>query len=266
MLLGKLFNKKTLVKDSTMNGIVKLRYMPFGKYMQRMVIENCYFIAMTGVIEENFLKLGAPQNRIFKIPNGVTVPSVFNNKAKNEYKCIFVGNLYQQPAKGVDVLLEAWINVIKEFPLASLNIIGDGDLNYYNAISKSLGIAESVMFLGKQKSAMEFYLDANLFVLPSRREGMSNALLEAMAVGLPCIATNISGNQDLIDNMKDGILIPAEDVISLSNAIIWSFNNYEELKTFGLKARTKIFNDYNIDLIISKYVTLYQSLLLVEDN
>jgi len=261
-LLGKAFNKKVLVKDSTMNGAVKLRYMPFGKYFQKIVVKNCFFIAITKIIESNFLKVGIPSNRIFKIPNGVEIiPSVCHKRTKNEYKCLFVGNLYQQPAKGIDILLQAWISVINEFPQASLNIVGDGEIELYNTLIKKMGIEKSVRFWGKQTNLQNFYLETDIFILPSRREGMSNALMEAMAYGLPCIASNISGNQDLIVDHFNGLLIPVNNLQQLADSVIYLFNNHDIASEMSKNAKNTIAKTYSMNLVTDKYIDLYTTLL-----
>lgn len=257
--LGKIMGKKVLVKDSTMNGLTKIGFMPVGKLFQRLVINNCNFIAMTKEIENNYLKLKVSQNRIYKIPNGVKIPRVVNQKWENEYKCLFVGNLYQQPAKGVDILLQSWVQVLKEFPESVLDIVGDGDINMYEEVTRKLNINNSVKLWGKQEDTEIFYLNSNLFVLPSRREGMSNALLEAMSYSLPCIATDISGSQDLIEHMCDGIIVPVEDINNLALAIIWVFNNYNQAKQFGEKASKKIRENYSLESISKKYQGLYRN-------
>src|SRR6185295_19042114 len=95
------------------------------------------------------------------------------------------------------------------------------------------GIAGTVRFLGKQKDIGSLLDESDLFVLPSRREGMSNALMEAMLREMPCIATDISGNQDLIVNGEHGLLVPPADSHALASAIIYMIQHPDEAYRMG---------------------------------
>jgi glycosyltransferase involved in cell wall biosynthesis len=259
-IIGKLLNKKVLVKDSTMNGLERLLRYPFGHRLQKFIIENCHFIALTRTIENNFLSAGVAPNRIFRIPNGIELPERLQRKSDFEFKALFVGNLYQQPAKGIDVLLKAWPEVIKRFPQATLEIIGNGNIEDYRKYVEILGIASSVCFHGKVKNVTVEYLRADIFVLPSRREGMSNALIEAMANGLPSVVTDISGNKDLIVEGQNGLLVPPNDVENLAAGIICLFTNPEQTQQMGNRARRTIEQTCDINVIVPHYVSIYQML------
>jgi glycosyltransferase involved in cell wall biosynthesis len=169
--------------------------------------------------------------------------------------------LYQQPAKGVDLLLNAWSTVHQKFPNVLLQIVGDGVNNAYREFVNRLGIAGTVDFAGRQHDLTNYYSNADIFVLPSRREGMSNALMEAMLYGLPSVATDISGNRDLLKNRVNGILVPAADIASLAEAIAWMLSHPDERLEYGLKARETILKHYDINNIADQYISLYQNLL-----
>jgi glycosyltransferase involved in cell wall biosynthesis len=260
VVLAKLLDKKVLVKDSTMNGITNILRYPAGSKWQKFISQNSYFIAMTKAIKKNYLNVGISENRIFMIPNGVDLPDKYERPRENNGKFIFVGNLYQQPAKGVDVLLKAWKIVIKEMPLVQLYIIGDGNLKAYNDYARELGIAGNTHFLGKQSKIHDYLKDSAVFILPSRREGMSNALLEAMSLALPSIVTDISGNQDLIQDKMNGILIPVEDSGAIAKAVMYAYNNPLELQAMGQEARKTIEVGYTFDSVAQKYAELFISL------
>ncbi|HHT9107465.1 MAG TPA: glycosyltransferase family 4 protein [Candidatus Wunengus sp. YC63] len=254
-LLGKIFRKKVIIRDSTMNGLVKLGYAPLGKYLQRIVVKNCHFVAMTQQIEENYRKVGVAADKISRIPNGIEIQEIIRRK-KFDFKCLFVGNLYQQPAKGVDILLRAWKRIVAAFPHATLTIVGDGNTSEYYNFTKELSISRSVHFMGKQNPG-QFYLDADVFILPSRREGMSNALIEAMIYKLAIVATDISGSRDLLKNNVNGLLIPPENIGKLSDAIIYLFNNPALCLTLGNNARKTVEEHCDIKKVAEKYIELY---------
>lgn len=261
--LGKVLKKKVIIKDSTMNGFRSLGRYPSGSKLQRMIINHSYFVAMTAVIEKNLLMEGVPGYKIIRIPNGIEIPDPKkeNIRSNNAMNVLFVGNLYQQPAKGIDLLLKAWVSVNKKFPNAKLFIVGEGATSDYFQFTKQLGIEHSVQLEGKQFDLDRYYASASLFVLPSRREGMSNALMEAMLWGLPCIATNISGNNDLIDHYKNGLLVPVADIPSLSNAICDLLSQPNKASEMGLEASATIKARVDIDIIADKYVALYKEIM-----
>ncbi len=259
-ILGIIFKKKIIIKDSTMNGFEKLRFTIGGKFFQKIMIQHCYFIAMTNFIEQNFLKNGIPKEKIFRIPNGINISSDVSSIVEEQYTCLFVGNLYQEPAKGMDILLGAWKEVVVKYPTAILKIVGQGNIKKYENDAKELGISKNVVFYGKQNNVSDFLKTATIFVLPSRREGMSNALMEAMLYGKPCIATDISGNQDLIQNGENGILVPVNNKNELAKAILYLLKNDEIRKRIREKAKITIEKNYMIEHIASKYIQTYNTI------
>jgi glycosyltransferase involved in cell wall biosynthesis len=261
--LGKALKKKVIIKDSTMNGFRSLRRYPSGSKLQRLIINHSCVVAMTAVIEKNLLEETIPPEKIIRIPNGIEIidPKKENITSNPGLNVLFVGNLYQQPSKGIDILLKAWVTVNKKFPVAKLFIVGDGDIPAYFQFAKQLGIEHSVQFEGKQSDLNKYYASASLFVLPSRREGMSNALMEAMLWGLPCIATNISGNNDLIDHNKNGWLVPVADIPSLTNAICDLLSQPHKANEMGFQARATIRDRVDMDLIADKYIALYRRIM-----
>ncbi|MEO8582510.1 MAG: glycosyltransferase family 4 protein, partial [Flavitalea sp.] len=195
--LGKKLKKPVVVKDSTMNGLFSILRYPDGINKQKEIADYAWCVAMTKIIRENLIKGGVNENKIVSIPNGIEVLPMPAKKATWQNKVVFVGNLTQQPAKGIDILLFAWKKVIEKIPSATLEIIGHGDLYAYKKFTDSENLNQSVRFVGRQANVKERLLNADVFVLPSRREGMSNALMEAMMCGLPVVATQVSGTEDL---------------------------------------------------------------------
>jgi glycosyltransferase involved in cell wall biosynthesis len=262
LLIALLLNKKVLVKDSTMNGLIKVGMLPiFGKRIQKLIARHGYFIAMTKKIEENYLLAGVKKERIFRIANGVEVPSESHFKAENDNIATFVGNLYQQPAKGVDILLKAWVHVVAVRPQAILRVVGKGDIEAYQAFVQRLAIEKNVQLLGSISNVESLLLQTDIFILPSRREGMSNALMEAMALGIPCIATKISGSEDLIVDRESGILVEPENISALAEGILYLLHNHETAKEMGKKARNRIIEMCLVETIADKYYQAYKTIL-----
>lgn len=261
--LGKVLHKKVLIKDSTMNGLQNILRYPAGESKQKLITGNAWFVAMTRVIAHNMAAAGVPASRMAVIPNGIGIKP-YTNRREWTKKVIFVGNLTQQPAKGIDILLKAWIHVIASVPEATLLIVGKGNIASYNSYVEQLNISASVEFLGSQNNVSGLLADSDIFVLPSRREGMSNALMEAMVAGMPIVATDISGNQDLIEHRTSGILVPAADVISISDALIYLLNNPKIALAMGKAAYERISTLCDLNIVTDKYRRLY--LEMMEDD
>jgi len=263
MRLGRVLRKPVVIKESTMNGFNSLRRFPQGRRLQKMIIQNCSFISMTEDIEKNLRQAGIPEGKIYRIPNGIDINEREEGLGERPLvpTVLFVGNLYQQPAKGVDILLKSWCRVNKDYPNARLMIIGDGETDVYAQFTNRLGIGQTVQFLGKQSDLTRYYRRASLFVLPSRREGMSNALMEAMLNGVPCVATDISGNRDLIENGISGMLVTSKDVEGLAKAICYLLGHTEESIRMGENGRERILTGYNMHIVGDLYVSMYTQLL-----
>jgi glycosyltransferase involved in cell wall biosynthesis len=109
-------------------------------------------------------------------------------------------------------------------------------------------------------------MESDIFVLPSRREGMPNALMEAMLLGLPCIGTDISGCQDLITNGTNGILVPPGNNERLFQALVYLMENPEAGKRMGPLARQTICTFNSMDIVCNQYLSLYNDLVNRQNN
>jgi glycosyltransferase involved in cell wall biosynthesis len=126
--------------------------------------------------------------------------------------------------------------------------------------AKNLGIGARVHFAGWQDKANlpRFYQEANLFVLPSRNEGMSNALLEAMASNLPVIATKIAGNEELVSEGKTGLLIPPESAEALTEALHKLIADPKVRQKMGQAGRKFVEENYSWKNTATQYQTLLE--------
>lgn len=258
--IGKILNKPVLIKDSTMNGLASMQRYPAGIVKQKEVAGYGRFVAMTRVIRQNLIAAGVHPENITLIPNGIDIKPMPEKHKPWSEKVIFVGNLTQQPAKGIDILLSAWKIVVKEIPGATLRIVGDGDLETYHAYLRQQDIEDSVKLLGKQPDVRSLLEHADVFVLPSRREGMSNALMEAMLCGMPVVATDVSGSQDLIEHGISGYIVPPANVSQLAGALIQMLKNPEKAREMGKKAYASLVEKCDITRVAAAYRNLYQKI------
>jgi glycosyltransferase involved in cell wall biosynthesis len=160
------------------------------------------------------------------------------------------------------VLLQAWRLVQKQSPLARLIIVGSGPLQaQFERMAQELDIAGSVEFAGMQRDIILQLNRGRIAVLPSRWEGMPVALLEAMACGLGCVATRVSGSEDIIQHNVNGFLIGTEDYQGMSKALLALLMQPELVKEFGNNARVTIEKQYSLDHITDSYIELYRRII-----
>jgi glycosyltransferase involved in cell wall biosynthesis len=209
---------------------------------------------------------GFPNERIVHIPNGVEVNGM---ELKRDYTLrrgialTFVGRLH--PQKGVDVLLRALRKVADVRPQVPwrLQILGDGDLRpQLEGLTRSLSLSEAVEFCGRVGNVSDYLAETDIFVLPSRAEGLPSALLEAMSQGLPCIATRIDGNADVIAHAQNGLLVNPDDEEDLATAILQLVDDRALRMRLGRQARRTVEEEYSIDYLAERHVELYKRLFV----
>ncbi len=219
--------------------------------------------AMSQQIEREMLDLHLKNIRISRIPNGVILPKLNPRQNPNNpiLQLIFVGRLVEQ--KGLDVFLSS-VRLLKDMGHTfEVRIIGDGPLRSTLEVqTQELDLNNYVKFIGSVKpSDVAFQLaGADLFVFPSRYEGFPGALLEAIAHGLPAVATRVSGSEEIIDD-NIGWLVPIDDEQALAAAIERALTlGRENLKIMGIQARDKAARQYDIKLIAKCYLELFEDL------
>ncbi len=277
VLISKKLLKKPVIGKSASSGptsdIERLRRVPFGYFQLNFLLKELdHLVAISKATGKDFKQIGYSESRISYIPNGVEVPLQGKIKYNQVIQVITITRLSQE--KGVDVLLRAWAEVLREEKGLKLLIVGYGSLDsHLRSLSSFLGIAESVNFVGMTQDASSYLKRSDIFVLSSRSEGMSNALLEAMSYGIPCIATQVGGNGELLGAEDDGIpsggyilarnglLVNPDDATALSKAMRYLIRNERAREKMGRGARTFIRENYSIDLVAERYIDLYQSIL-----
>jgi glycosyltransferase involved in cell wall biosynthesis len=245
--------------ESLGNPIVRLTHYLLRRAQVVMVVLSLR-------MQQDLLARGYPLAGVQVIPNGVDLTrfrpaSPGSPPARPTGLVLFVGRLAFQ--KGVDVLLTAWRAVQEQLPAsqrARLVIVGAGPRRaQLECLRVTLGIADSVEFVGEQSDVAAWLRRSAVAVLPSRLEGMPNALLEAMASGLPCVATRVSGSEEMIQHGVNGLLVEPEDHAALANALLAMLLDPALGDRYGCAARATIEERYSLDHIMSVYLDLYHS-------
>lgn len=192
------------------------------------------------------------------IPNGIDLQAYrFIEREWSFPRLLSVGRVVHQ--KGLDLAMHA-LGELKELTW-EWRIAGDGpQMQILRSLAKELGIEDRVQFLGWQsrEQLIELYKQANVFLFPSRHEGMPNALLEAMASGLPIIATCIAGSEELVLDDKTGFLVPSEDIEALRIALKKLLNNPARREQMGFASRAHTEANYSWESTARQYALLLE--------
>lgn len=203
------------------------------------VLKHCDIIATTGTKTKDFLlKQGINKNKLFILPDSIDIERFKPLPQPRKYDCIFVGRI--APSKKVDTLLRVIAKVKKSKNNLTVGIVGDGPLiDSMKTLAVQLGVMDNVKFLGFRKNPEHYYNSAKIFILTSYYEGLSMAMLEAMACGIPCIVPDVG---DMTDGAVDGVnaivIDDPYDVNGFATAIIRLLNDDELYKK--LSENTKI--------------------------
>lgn len=222
-------------------------------------------VAVSARTHQQALREGVRDGRIVVILNGispVSVETVGRLEVRKEAGVgvddlflLSVGRLVYQKAH--EVLVAAMPAVLKKFPNAKAGICGDGVLRPELEVQiQSLGLSDSVKLLGRWDSVAKFLASADVFVLPSRWEGLPIALLEAMSAGLPVVATNVEGVDEVILEGENGLLVPVENTGALADAILQLLADPQRLRRMGAAAKARVLELYTADRMCGQYLAV----------
>ncbi|MDI6704371.1 MAG: glycosyltransferase family 4 protein [bacterium] len=218
----------------------------------------CRVIAVSNSLKHKMVEIGISSCKITVIPNGVNLQNFKPRKRdKVGFQLLWVGRLIEE--KGVVFLIEAlkWVN--EEIPHTKLILIGEGELKErLKRLSRHLALY-NVDFMGEvSHSVISGYMEsADLFILPSLQEGLPLALLEAMAMGLPVIATSVGGIKDVVIHEKTGILIPPKKPRLLAEKIIYLLKDEDLRKKIGENGRRRVEEHFTWDRIVKDTSRVY---------
>jgi glycosyltransferase involved in cell wall biosynthesis len=216
-----------------------------------------------------FLKsIGIPEEKVFLVPNGVEKKNISSeelSRFKSEYKLddentniLFVGSLIER--KGVEYLLKAFSSIKQDN--VKLYIVGEGALKGgLISLAEKLKIHDNVVFAGYQHyDKIPYWLSsADIFVLPSLSEGRPNVILESLAYGVPTVATNIGGTNELINDGINGLLCEPKDADSLSERLNELINDAELQEKLSIGAKKFIIDEgLTWESCASNYIRLYE--------
>jgi len=206
------------------------------------------------------------QDNIEVVGNGVDT-SVFSPRHKNDETLDFEYILYTGTLitkKGSPDLIESARLVVKEFPEVKFVLTGKGPLErYLRELIKKYGLSNNVVLLGyvDRDYLVKLYKNATIYVLPSYHEGLPTTVLEAMACEISVITTPVGGTPEVIENGKNGILVPPKTPTELAHAIVLLLDNPMIRKKLGKRARKTIEERFSWRKISEKFEKIYDALI-----
>jgi glycosyltransferase involved in cell wall biosynthesis len=228
------------------------------------------FISVSPQVETSILKnIGPFGKKITTICNGVDVSRYIRRVdraavcarlglSENDCLLIVVGTLKEQ--KGHCILIEAAPEIIARFPNLRILLVGDGALREtLQAQVGSTGLDPHVRFLGSRNDIPDLLGASDLFVLPSLWEGLPMALIEAMASGLPIVATSVSGTQQVMIPGETGLLVPPGDPVRLREAILSLLEDPLRARQMGEAARRRVETAFSARKQAEEHIALYRT-------
>jgi len=271
-LLGCIFSNKNPILISSRRdmglGIDDLWY--HGYYRQALRFVNCLF---NGIVTNNAMLREYVSRRertalakICVIPNGISLPdkcmetpAIFHEHEADLWVGI-VANL--KPVKRVDLFLRS-LAFVKEHTFAKVHaiVLGDGrQREELETLANDLGISPIIHFMGSKQNVYEYLVHIDIGVLCSDSEGLSNAILEYMACGLPVVATGVGGSTELVDSLN-GIIVPPGDPDALGTALVTIINHPSLRKDMGNVSYQRVLERYNWDLVMRQWESYYHDML-----
>jgi glycosyltransferase involved in cell wall biosynthesis len=246
----------------------------FYVFLERLAAKFCDTIICVSQEERNVAvrhKI-APKSKFKVIPNAISLKKFGFaepiNLKQNYPKCIddedliiaTVGRLSYQ--KAPEIFVKAAAIVAREFDKAKFLYIGIGELKKpIESLSLKLGLRDRLIFTGYRNDVFALLKSSHIFMLSSRYEGLPYSILEAMALKLPVVATNVTGTSELVINGKTGILVPPEDHEALAKAILDLIKDPKARKKLGEAGYQYVLENYELETMVQLTENLYQSLL-----
>jgi glycosyltransferase involved in cell wall biosynthesis len=229
-------------------------------WLTRAVIGT--WVATTAAVVDALVKAGVKPERIAQIPNGVEVatavtPAPFPDGARH---FLYLGRLSENTERDIPTLVRAFDRLATKHARVELAIVGGGEQFEETKRLVETCAARNRIHMPGFGEPEKWLAWADCFVLPSRREGLSNALLEAMSAGLSCIANDIPPNREVLDDGKAGLLVPVENCDALERAMRDIVEDDGMARHFALEAKERAKHCYSIESVAARYINLYGSL------
>ncbi|HUT73652.1 MAG TPA: glycosyltransferase [Armatimonadota bacterium] len=236
---------------------------------------------LSSVVTVNFCDLGdafcryarpPAADKVVVIPNGVDAQRFAHPRPRSAVRqglgipdsAPVIGTVGRtDPVEGQHFLIEAMAAIAASFPHARLVVVGAKVAPEFADLRRTaviFGVDDRVVFTGTREDVPDLLAAMDVFVLPSLSEGMSNALLEAMAAGLPIVATTVGGNAEVIGEDGAGVLVKPGSPVELAQAICPLLHDPQAARAMGERARRRVVERYRLAQVASAYCSIYDRL------
>ena len=294
VLVGKLFRKPVILKADSQgemtgeyfeSGLKKFGVsrssVPFRLFLgfRNVILKKAdAFLAISAEIASEWTSNRIPRNKIHLIPNGVDTnrfapvgaeqKSILREKLnlpQNATVAIFTGRLVSY--KGLPLLLKVWKEIRCQHKNVLLLLVGNGGLDIHNCEAelreyvKSAGLEKEVIFSGAVQNVPEYLQASDLFVFPTENDAFSSSIVEAMACGLPVVATPVGAIKTIVTHRETGLLVEPRNFNQLFDALDIILSDKVLASRLGLSARQAGQNQYAAGSMTRQYLSLFQSTL-----
>lgn len=264
LVLSKVFNPKcriiiTIHGLNQFKGINKIRL-----FIKKNICNK--FIAVSDAVKSDIIHQGIPMNKSIRVYNGIETTRfdiAIRKEIDKEKPVIGCVARIMPSEKGQDILLEATEILKNDYPNILVLFAGGvaekqkDEYLYLEKLVKDKNIGNNIKFLGIVNNIPDFLNQIDICVVPSRSEGFGLALVEALCMGVPCIASNIEGPKEIIENEKIGIIFKVNDPEDLAQQISNTIKNFPSLKEEYWNKRNTIKNTYGIKNMCDQLIKIY---------
>jgi glycosyltransferase involved in cell wall biosynthesis len=223
------------------------------------------YISNAEAVSEHFIKqFGLKSENMKVLPNGVAIEKfAFIEHFSPVLNICIVGNMTRH-VKRTDLFVKAAAIVGEKHPEIKWHIIGDGQLKQQlSDLAEGLNIRQNINFVGRIADVEQYLESMQLGILCSDSEGLSNAILEYMLKGVVCIATNVGGNPELINDEVTGCLVEPNDASMIAKKVFFLIDNISERKKLAATARAYVESRYNWENCIKEHDEYYENALSI---
>jgi glycosyltransferase involved in cell wall biosynthesis len=254
---------------------------PHGEFYRRLDLRLMrrfdHLITVSQATHKGLVAAGLPASAISVIYNGIDADA-WSPRQENEDLESMLGQEHHFPVVGYvgriapEKDLHTWLHaaalVKRRYPQARFILVGDGKgeilLHELQRLAVSLGLADHVCFYGYQENPRPFYAMCDIFMLSSVTEGLSNSILEAMAMGLPTVVTKVGGNEELVIDGQTGHLVRQGDAAGLAQAVIALAQHDQARRAMGRAGRRRVEREFSFAGRLQRIESLYERVVGVQ--
>ena len=227
-----------------------------SSFLERMflkIIQGCNFITVTGSVSRDFLiSRGIDKNKIGILPSAIDTKRFFPVSSRKKYDVITVAEL--NPIKRIDVFLEVISRLAKNIPDIKALILGDGPFRKsLENLSKRFGLEDKVEFASFTSDVERHINEAKIFLLPSKSEGLSLAMLEAMACGVTPVVSDVGDLKDAVKNTVNGRLLDKDDINGFTSSVFELLRNSKTRELYSRRATEAIKRGFTVEIASYKW-------------